>query len=161
MRGSKYWVLCWSALPPSPPVKVYKYTSESICQSMCVFLWVLMHFLNCFKTCTLWWFIVFITDVVLTAASQFFQQGQGQNCMMQPLLPYLIVLSRLSLFLIGQMFLREPSWLLTGRTFLCRPSWKYLYSGSKSSAHHVLGTFALFDNHCLWLAESRALLWMN
>ena len=96
-----------------PPVKVYKYTFESICQSMCVFLWVLMHFLNCFKTCTLGWFIFFITDV-LTAASRFFQQGQGQNCMMQPLLPYLIVLSCLSPFLIGQMFLREPSWFLTG-----------------------------------------------
>ena len=33
--------------------------------------------------------------------------------------------------------------------------------GPKSFAQHVLGTFALFDDHCLWLAESRALLWMK
>ena len=32
---------------------------------------------------------------MLTAANQVFQQGQEQHCMMQSLLPYLIVLSRL------------------------------------------------------------------
>ena len=31
----------------------------------------------------------------------------------------------------------------------------------KSFAQHVLGTFTLFDDHCLWLAESRALQWMK
>ena len=78
----------------------------------------------------------------------------------------------LSPFLIGRMFLREPSWkysaklfwFLIGPTFLREPSWKYsskLYSGPKSFAQHVLGTLALLDDHCLWLAESRALLWMK
>ena len=33
--------------------------------------------------------------------------------------------SSLSPFLIGRMFLREPSWFLIGRTFLREPSWKY------------------------------------
>ena len=31
----------------------------------------------------------------------------------------------------------------------------------KTFTQHVLGTFAVFDDHCLWLAESRALLWMK
>ena len=53
-----------------------------------------------------------------------------------------VSVSTLSPFLIGRMFLREPSWkysanlfgFLIGRTFLREPSWKYsskLYSGSK------------------------------
>ena len=33
--------------------------------------------------------------------------------------------------------------------------------GPKTFAQHVLGTFALLDDHCLWMAESRALLWMK
>ena len=57
----------------------------------------------------------------------------------------------LSPFLIGRMFLREPSWKYSSK----------LYSGPKSFAQHVLGTFALLDDHCLRLAESRALLWMK
>ena len=75
------------------------------------------------------------------------------------------------------MFVREPSReysanlagsVLIGRTFASRT---YLgvfvevrrsyIRGPKSFAQHVLGTFALFDEHCLWLAESRPLLWMR
>ena len=48
-------------------------------------------------------------------------------------------LALLSPFLIERMFVREPSWKYSAK----------LYSGSKSFAHHVLGTFALFDQHCL------------
>ena len=36
-----------------------------------------------------------------------------------------------------------------------------IFGVKKSFAQHVLGTFALFDDHCLRLAESRALLWMK
>ena len=36
-----------------------------------------------------------------------------------------------------------------------------IFGVQKSFAQHVLGTFALFDEHCLGLAESRALLWMR
>ena len=46
----------------------------------------------------------------------------------------------------------EASWFLIGPTFLREPSWKYsskLFSGPKSFAQHVLGTFALLDDHCL------------
>ena len=51
-----------------------------------------------------------------------------------------------------------------GPTFLREPSWKYSANyirGPKSFAQHVLRTFALLDDHCLWFAESRALLWMK
>ena len=51
---------------------------------------------------------------------------------------------------------------LLGELLLCEPSWEYSsncnksdFWGPKSFAQHVLGTFAL------WLAESRALLWMR
>ena len=65
----------------------------------------------------------------------------------KPVLNWANVCSRTLLEVFG-----EPSWFLTGRTFLREPSWKYsskLYSGPKSFAQHVLGTFALFDEHCL------------
>ena len=45
----------------------------------------------------------------------------------------------LSPFLIGRMFLREPSWKYSLK----------LHLGPKSFAQHVLGTFALLDDHCL------------
>ena len=48
-------------------------------------------------------------------------------------------ISRLSPFLTGRLFLREPSWKYSSK----------LYSGPKSFAQHVLGTFALLDDHCL------------
>ena len=54
------------------------------------------------------------------------------------------------------MFVREPSWLvLIGRTFASEP----IFGAQKASLN--MGTFTLFDEHCLWLAESRALLWMR
>ena len=80
--------------------------------------------------------------------------------------------SEVSPFLIGRMFLREPSWKYSAKLV---GSWlgqlfivnlvgsirrRYL-RGPKSFAQHVLGTFALLDDHCLWMAESRALLWMK
>ena len=78
----------------------------------------------------------------------------------KPVINWANVCSRTQLEVFG-----EPSWFLIGRTFLCKPSWKYsskLYSGTLTCfAQHVLRTFALFDDHCLWLAESRALLWMK
>ena len=33
--------------------------------------------------------------------------------------------------------------------------------GPKSFAQHVLGIFAQFGEHCLWLRAKRALLWMR
>ena len=46
----------------------------------------------------------------------------------------------------------EASWFLIGPAFHRERSWKYsskLYSGPKSFAQHVLGTFALLDDHCV------------
>ena len=46
----------------------------------------------------------------------------------------------------------KPSWFLFGQTFLRKPSWEYsskYIRGPKSFAQHVLGTFALFDEHYL------------
>ena len=60
--------------------------------------------------------------------------------------------------------IRQSKVVLNWANFLREPSWRSsskLYSGPKSFAQHVLGTFALLDDHCLWLAESRALLWMK
>ena len=62
----------------------------------------------------------------------------------------------------------EHSWFLIGRIFASRIQFgvfvqlrRSYIRGPKSFAQHVLGTFTLFDEHCLWLAESRALLWMK
>ena len=77
----------------------------------------------------------------------------------KPVLNWANVSSRTWLEVFG-----EAIWFLIRPTFLREPSWKYsskLYSGPKSFAQHVLGTFTLLDNHCLWLAESRALMWMK
>ena len=79
--------------------------------------------------------------------------------LLKPVLNWANVSSRTKLEVFG-----EAIWFLIGPTFLHEPSWKYsskLYSGPKSFAQHVLGTFALLADHCLWLAESRALLWMK
>ena len=83
-----------------------------------------------------------------------------------------LLLVMLSLFLTGWMFLRKPSWKYSaklvgsqlGQLFFANIVGGIRRSyirGPKSFAQHVLGTFALLDDHCLWLAESRALLWMK
>ena len=66
----------------------------------------------------------------------------------------------LSPFLIGRMFLREPSWKYSaklvgsylGQLFFANLVGSIRRSyirGPKSFAQHVLGTFALEDDHCL------------
>ena len=66
----------------------------------------------------------------------------------------------LSPFLTGRMFLREPSWKYSeklvgsslGKLFfanLVESIRRSYIRGPKSFAQHVLGTFALFDDHCL------------
>ena len=78
----------------------------------------------------------------------------------------------LSPFLTGRMFVREPSWKYSanlvgsqlGELFFANlvGSIRRRYiRGPKSFAQHVLANLALFDEHCLSLAESRALLWMK
>ena len=80
----------------------------------------------------------------------------------KPILNWANVCSRTYLGVFG-----KPSWFLIGQTFALRTKlgvfielWRSYIRGPKSFAH-VLGTFALFVKHCLWLAESRALLWMR
>ena len=74
------------------------------------------------------------------------------DLLLKPVLTWANVCSRTYLEVFG-----EPSWFLTGRTFLREPSWKHssncdeviIIRDPKSFAQHVLGTFALFDEHCL------------
>ena len=78
---------------------------------------------------------------------------------LKPVLNWANVCSRTKLEVFG-----KPSWFLIGRPFLHEASWEFCQRytrGPKSFTEHVLGTFALFDEHCLWLAESRAPLWMK
>ena len=67
---------------------------------------------------------------------------------------------QLSPFLIGRMFLQEPSWKYSAKlvgSYLGEPFFANLVGsirrsyvrGPKSFAQHVLGTFALFDEHFL------------
>ena len=114
-----------------------------------VCLFVCFLFVFCCCCCFSFLFLFFRTKASFEKSNSFQRSPWTTQAAGEPVWPSGKVLSP---FLIGRMFVREPGWKYLRRSYI---------RGPKSFAQHVLGTFSLFDEHCLWLAKIRALLWMR